>query len=284
MNIFFNGMKYSLVLFTLLVGEIVMAKPMILPDHEGYKDFLISPWKPDAPTLVVFKDPYCPYCVKALKHLDKLDNYNVFMFWAPILGKASVVKVNQILACTSPAGINVVDAVIQRSQISCEQSNNERLKELNMEVVDSYDPNSVPSYYFGGKKVQLSTLNITRSKLLPDLTPTKLNWSRYNQLKAGQVAHNGLLNTIIFTPSKLRSTLDRALASETLYSWYLVDQYCLPQQSCTSVEKKAQELRLLLGQETVSIPTVFIDGRKIESHDYSKYFSSTLIERLMLTQ
>ena len=102
-------------------------EPRIIPDQQKYADFLLEPYKPGKPSVVVFKDPYCGYCIRALGNLERLDEYNVYMFWAGILGKRSKDKVNAIMQCNEPVSQPIFDNVMARSrEVSCEQANEER--------------------------------------------------------------------------------------------------------------------------------------------------------------
>ena len=111
----------------------------IIPDPEKYQDFLLEPYKPGAPTVVAFKDPYCGYCIRALQNLEKLSEYNVYLFWAGILGERSVARVDDIFDCAAPVSQTVFDSVVKREQTTaCEKGlkyQTRYLRALNAEIM-----------------------------------------------------------------------------------------------------------------------------------------------------
>lgn len=263
-----------------------LASNKIIPDHESYKDFLIEPYKPGAPTVVVFKDPYCGYCIRALKNLDRLSNYNVYMFWAGILGKSSEKKVSAILDCAAPVSQAVFDNVIARkSQVQCDKGLAQetlRLRQLNQEIVANYKPNSVPSYHFGGRKVYVSQLDRFKRNLQMNITPIQLQWERYAALKVGSQAHQGLGNAIVFLPqnSIKRPHVIKALEKDTNFSWYLVEQNCNKGSGCSETEKLSEELRLLMDVTGSDQTATVINGTVINPTRYHQYFSAGLATML----
>ena len=266
-----------------MISTSAFSANLIIPDKVKYKDFLLEPWKQAAPSVVVFKDPYCPYCVKALQRLERLNQYNVFMFWSPILGKASTKKVNEIFYCSSPVSKDVFYSIINRTnKINCVLGNKSEtayLKSLNDEIVENYDPRSVPSYYFGGKKTYISQLDDFKTKIAMDITPVQLKWQRYKKLRIANTAHQGLANAIIFLPatSVKRSSLIESLKNETNYTWFLVNKNCLTGMECDEQEKLSEELRLLLDVTDSSEIAIVINGTVINPERYKRYFSTSLV-------
>ncbi|MFT4924821.1 MAG: thiol-disulfide isomerase/thioredoxin [Phenylobacterium sp.] len=259
----------------------------IIPSQIKHQDFLLDPYKPGAPSVVVFKDPYCGYCIKALQRLDRLSEYNVYMFWAGILGDRSVKKVEQIMNCAAPISNQVFNSVIQRSELNCEQGMTfatQHLKALNDEMVGNYQPNSVPSYHFGGRKVYVSQLDKFKNKLRMNITPIQLQWQRYSSLRVANTDHQGLANAIVFLPkeSVKREYLIDALKKDNNYSWYLVEDSCVATgkgnsgADCTKQQKLAQELRLLLDVTDASASATVVNGTVINPLRYKQYFSAGL--------
>ena len=124
----------------------VLAKAQ--PDPEKHKAFLLNEYDENKPVLVAFKDPRCPYCTKAFKQKETLDNYNVFVFWSPILGNTSARQVESFFHCDQPMGDEVIEAVINRQQVSCGDEFNDELWALNDGMVKEYEPKSVPQYWY----------------------------------------------------------------------------------------------------------------------------------------
>ncbi|WP_412972479.1 hypothetical protein [Glaciecola sp. MF2-115] len=158
------------------------------PDPVKHAEFLLKNWDQTKPTLVAFKDPRCPYCIKAFKNMEVLDNYNVFVFWAPILGTTSQRQVDTFFKCEHPLGDKVISAVLTRKQVSCEHESNEVLRSLNDEMVHVYDPRSVPQYWYGNEKtwisrLKLATTNQQRIQALAQRSAVKIPWNRYEEFR-----------------------------------------------------------------------------------------------------
>lgn len=272
-------MKFFSFFLTIAFSGLLSASSLIVPSKEVYSDFLIEPWKPNAANVIVFKDPNCGYCIRALKRLDKYKDYNVFMFWAPILGKSSEEQVDNIFQCEKPVGEEVILSVINRDKISCTQSTkkNDKLTLLNKEIVENYNPQSVPSYYFGGQKVWLSTLNRFKKINKTDYNSIKLDWERYQTLKLDQRGHQGLANAIVFLPKTVdKQALQNKLTNDVRYNWYIAD-------ACTDCNalpenKLSQELMLLFNVEGQDDLKVVINGVMIEPERYGKYKLEALFD------
>jgi len=271
-------MRFLIILCSFLAMGNVKAENFIIPTQEKYSEFLIEPWKPNAANVLVFKDPNCGYCIKALKRLDKYKNYNVYMFWAPILGSSSKRQVEAIFDCEKPSGDEVILSVINREKIKCTKAEkgNNKLKALNNEIVENYNPQSVPSYYFGGQKVRLSTLNRFKVINKTETQSIKLDWKRYQKLKLDQNGHQGLANAIIFVSDKKNTTpLQDKLKSDYRYNWYIAE-------SCTvcsdgAVNKRATELALLFNIEQQDELSLVINGVVIEPERYREFKLESLL-------
>jgi glutaredoxin len=272
-------MKFFSFLLTIGFSCALSANLFIVPSKEVYSDFLIEPWKPNAASVIVFKDPNCGYCIRALKRLDKYKDYNVFMFWAPILGKSSERQVDSIFQCEQPVGEEVILAVVNREEITCKKStrNSDQLTQLNKEIVDNYSPQSVPSYYFGGQKVWLSTLNRFKKVNKAAFNSITLDWKRYQTLKIDQNGHQGLANAVVFLPETSDKTaLQNKLKNDVRYNWYIVD-VCLECAGLTE-NKLSQELMLLFNVEEQDELNIAINGVLIEPERYSKFKLESLFD------
>lgn len=279
----------SLVLMACVSQQTRANQTFIVPDHEQYADFLLEPYKPGKPSIVAFKDPHCGYCIKALGRLERLSEYNVYMFWAGILGKRSVAKVEQIMSCDQPVSQSVFDSVVRRASIiACQPGDDERVTKLNAlndTVVESYQPNSVPSYFFGGRKVYVSQLEKFKRSMQMNVTPIQLDWQRYADLRVGNGAHQGLANAIVFLPpnSPKKPYILKALTKESKYSWHLVEAGCKPGEKCDSKQKLSEELKLLmdLSAEDIANTAMVINGTVINPERYRQYFSAGLAMMLV---
>lgn len=272
-------MRFISFILTIAFSSILSANALIIPSKEVYGDFLIEPWKPNAANVIVFKDPNCGYCIRALKRLDRYKDYNVFMFWSPILGKSSESQVENIFQCEKPVGEEVILAVVNRDKINCKKStfHNDKLTKLNKKIVENYNPQSVPSYYFGGEKVWLSTLNRFKEKNVTDYNAITLDWERYQTLKLDQSGHQGLANAIVFLPkSSNREAFERKLKRDGRYNWYIAEA-C---RGCSRLpfNQMSQELMLLFNIEDQDHLTLVINGVVIQPERYSKYKLELLLD------
>jgi glutaredoxin len=272
-------MKFISLFFIFLLSFPVLAGSLLIPDKETYHDFLIDPWKEDAPTIIAFKDPNCGYCIKALKNLAQYKNYNVFMFWSPILGTSSTTKVNDIFACDNPIGKDVINSVINRKAISCESTSllkNKRAKlaALNYGVVSLYKPQSVPAFYFGGQKVRLNSLAKFKNDITNTTALVKLQWKRYEPIKVSKNGHSGLANAIVFIPNNFqkKDDLSNLLKDDLRYTWHLAESSC-QSKNCVLTDKETltEELKLLLNITEIAKPILVVNGMVIEPSRYGVY-------------
>ena len=291
-----SSMKYLILFLSILLGYSGFAKAndtnelnaKIIPTPEVYSDFLIEPWKPSAPSVIVFKDPNCGYCIRALKALDKYKDYNVFMFWSPILGDYSDKRVAAIMECDDPISQGVFDDVITRKPIECKSSdalNHEhfRLQQLTKEIVQKYNPQSVPSYYFCGQKVYLSSLTKFKPQLTTGITPVQLDWARYETLHLKQSGNQGLANAILFVSNELSTnkSLISSLENDFRYNWHLAQSTC-ENKNCTKDEEsnRSAELRLLMDVPEGAQIALAIDGMVIQSERINQYLSNDSINAI----
>lgn len=292
----YSSMKFLVLFLSILFGYSGLARAndtsglnaKIIPTPEVYSDFLIEPWKPNAPSVIVFKDPNCGYCIRALKALDKYKDYNVFMFWSPILGDYSDKRVAAIMECDDPISQEVFDDVITRTPIECKSSDalnprHSRLQQLNKEIVQNYNPQSVPSYYFGGQKVYLSSLKKFKQQLTNGITPVKLDWARYEALRLKQSGNQGLANAILFVSDELSTSksLIASLENDFRYNWHLAKSTC-ESKYCTKNEEsnRSAELRLLMDVPEDAQIALVIDGMVIQTERLNQYLSNESINAI----
>ncbi len=271
-------------------------QPRLIPDPGTYQAFLLGEWKPEAPTLIAIKDPFCPYCIRNLKRRAQLKKYNVFLFWAPILGEDSVTRVNEYFKCDSPVGGVVIEAAISRQAPRCTAKIGQKQLMLNRQMVDSYDPKSVPQYWLGGRRVSLANLNLFRPAVNADeiakLSPLKVDWLRYRGLSLNEpmtMRHN--MAIVLPDGYGLDPEVLSLLSNNTLYNWYLFSNnlnephkswlWC--QQRADSCVNKAEardsgdveerlsyynlEFRLLTGLDQVSQPVFLLEGKVLSDRE-----------------
>ena len=156
-----------------------------IPTEQVYHQFLLKDWRANKPSVLVFKDPFCPYCIRAIPKLQALNDYNVFVFWSPILGQRSINRVNEIFQCERPISANILQAVKYRYSPECAGELNKEMQQLNQHVVDNYKINAVPSYFFQGQRVSLAYLANQKLKH-PRINGVAVNWKRYALMKVHQ--------------------------------------------------------------------------------------------------
>lgn len=150
-------------MFGLLVGVLFgsalrASEVLPIPSVDDAESFLLNGWRADRPNLLVFKDPFCPYCLKAAPQLEHLVGYNIFVFWAPILGEKSKLRVKEYFKCQRPVSQKIIDALVARVSPNCGDQIKQASLVKNVTYVDAYNINSVPSFYLQGQKVSLSQL------------------------------------------------------------------------------------------------------------------------------
>ncbi|MCJ8321330.1 MAG: thioredoxin fold domain-containing protein [Colwellia sp.] len=284
-------MRLLLGAFVLFFHTSLWAESFFVPDKENYKDFLIEPWKPNLASIIAFKDPNCGYCIKALKNLKQYEDYNVFMFWSPILGKASDNKVNDIFDCDDPIGKGVINSVINRKPIICESTSllkkkREQLESLNHDVVSSYNPQSVPAFYFGGQKINLNSLAKFKRDITSSPALVKLQWQRYEIIKVSSSQHSGIANAIIFIPNNFKRVdyLSNLLEEDPKYNWHLAENSCESKYCVlTDKEKLTEELKLLLNITELDKPVFVVNGMIVKSERYGLYQLEKLAKAIKMT-
>ena len=230
------------------------------PSYAEHKAFLLQQWDPSKPSLIAFKDPRCPYCIKSLQKRERLDNYNVFLFWAPILGPGSQAQVERFFHCETPTNSEVLMAVTLRKYPLCAGSRNEDLRRVNDAMVDAYKPNSVPQYWYGGRRVALAQLNLAlpkseRLQLLAQNSPLKIQWDRY-QSHAVNPPLKDILTIGVVLPDKaiINENALTIMRQDSDINWYVFDN-----ENVNS--KSSVEFRMLTNLFTVSKATLVVEGK-----------------------
>ncbi|WP_157447347.1 thioredoxin fold domain-containing protein [Catenovulum agarivorans] len=156
---------------------------MPIPDPIAQQAFLLNGWRADRPNLLVFKDPFCPYCIKVIPKLDQLAGYNIYLFWAPILGSASKQRSSEFFQCQRPVSEAILAAVEQRQKPQCDGELQSDLMVQNTQYVDAYQINAVPSFYLQGQKVSLARLLEYQQSTAASVFGVKPDWQRFTKLQ-----------------------------------------------------------------------------------------------------
>jgi len=273
--------SFAIGVFTLLLQAKSFAQSvpnplLIVPDKETYSDFLMSPWKDGAPTLVAFKDPLCGYCIKALKQRARLENYNVFLFWSPILSERSKTKVNTFFNCEKPVTDEILDAVMLRENVSCNGPVNIKLRRLNDQMMARYQPNFVPQYWFGGQRQTFAQLKLSQSSLdiikqIESLSSVKIPWQRYTELALNEKMPQGKPNIALVLPAKIQVSeeLLDSLKNDRSLNWYLLS-------GNTSSNKRDIEFRMLNNVQDVDQPQYILEGKLLSVDEQKRVITGKL--------
>ncbi len=275
----------AFLLFGMLTSVVYAEKSVarLIPDHQQYQPFLLQPWKPGKPALIALKDPFCPYCIQALKRRSQLINYNVFVFWTPILGEQSVARVREFFKCASPVAPQVIDATVNIRRPVCNGPFNDKLFALNQRILDSYAPNSVPQYWMGGGQVALASLKLERPTVdvaaIAASARLRINWPRYQSMAlnvpltqrysiALMLPEGYLLNPEMIRKIKQNRRFNwymggAAIDSEDLYAEFLCrspDGQC-NEGTLADYRYSEEEFRLLNGIKKITRPTFILEGK-----------------------
>lgn len=272
-----NLLKLSVIIFILFCVP-VSSTEVIVPDKDIHRAFLLEEWDPKKPVLVTLKDPRCGSCIRALKNRKRLENYNVFMFWAPILGEASILDVERYFHCKSPVSSQVLDAVIQRKFLQCNGNKKNDLVKLNNQLVRSYSPNYVPQYWYAGLRVNPNQLNLTLSyvqkiKAIVDGSLLKIPWDRYqsNAVTSNQQALN--IGLVVPTNLKVSEELYSELSQDKKLNWFVFD-------NSSPHTKGNMEFRILTGLLAPAKMTFVLEGKVLSEKEMNLVLSERLIDIL----
>jgi hypothetical protein len=177
-----------------------------IPAISTHEPFLYSDWQGDRANLLVFIDPLCPYCKKAIPKFDGITDYNVFVFWSPIFGDRSERAIEPLFTCVKPSSDALLhsllngtrDQVLERDCAGGEYDQN--LREVNNRMVDSYQINSVPSFYLQGTRTSISRVYNPNGASGQAVNGVALKWARYENSK---VIDNTITNYLaVILPSR----------------------------------------------------------------------------------
>jgi glutaredoxin len=249
--------------------------PLPIPDKTTYSEFLVNPWQANKPSLITFKDPRCPHCAKAIKKIDRLDNYNVFVFWAPILGDRSKQIVDQIFSCQTLTSDEVFKAVIRRNAPQCNSVMNEARRKLNDDIVASYNPRSVPQYWLGGSRVQVARLNLAETKeqriaSIKENTSLQIPWKRYADMSVTP-DKRGLYRAALVLPASksINDFFKTAMYTDNTFKWHVVE---------SNKNSKSTEFMLLTNLIEVTKPTVIIEGKVLTENEMNSLLSESFLQ------
>lgn len=273
----------SSVAFTAVFSSNAQVLP--IPNQNEHGAFLLDPWKPEAPVLVAFIDPYCPYCIKALKSKERYQYYNTFIFWAGILGDRSIARVEEILACNNPVSESVINSVVQRIAPECDKSKSLEHRELAQHMVDAYDPMAVPSYYFGGRRVGLGELARMVNGVNQLESTVKLDWSRYAELRWRRNNHN-LAKLIAVVPTEWSANeVQNNIPLDAKFDWYVAganfEAICSQLNEGCELEakegyrKRSAEIQLLYDLKSSDKVQYVLNG--VLLNDPTKLFSKSMV-------
>lgn len=269
-------------LFSIFTAQ---AEPLPIPSPDVHSEFLLQPWKANALSVIVFKDPFCPYCVKALERVDDLKDFNVFMFWYPIFGERSEQRISQMFQCASPSGHQVVTSVIAKKSPDCDGDINLHLMELNRKMYEAYSPSGVPSYYLGGAKTSVPAL-MELKRSVPSIQPSvNLELSRYEQNKLDMLSQK-TASLLLLLPSRYEKTSEiiALVKKHAEYDWYLftdgsqesyVEMCAEMAGNCDrnmllNYSSLGKEIMLLFGVDTLVSPVLIMNGKLLSYSEIKK--------------
>lgn len=270
-----NNIIRSMFFIVSTVVSLTVVKPVLsvsfIPTETEYFPFLINGWDAKRKSVLIFKDPYCPYCIKAIPEIEKLTSYNVFIFWAPILGERSEKRVDDIFQCNSPVSQKIFSSMSVRKSPNCRNPINEKLKSLNQFVVDNYNINAVPSVFMQGKQVSLAQL-IKEPNRKPAINGVKVNWKRFQLMQQNSDVEAKTL--VLLIPNSHQEKLSKVINQYKPEFVFLAgkvlekspgflkcksnNQLCLAYQS-DQYQAKYQEFTMLFGSTIKPDKLVLID-------------------------
>jgi hypothetical protein len=195
--------------FVLFCVANAQTDPKFIPDSNEYQAFIYGDYDPKKMSVLVFKDPFCPYCIRAIDKLDKLNAYNVFIFWAPILGANSQARVSSFFTCSKLADSHLLDAVKNKMAPNCGGAINPTLMQKNSDVVENYQINAVPSYFLQGQATSLQAL-VALKPNNPNINGVRLDWSRYALMQKN--ARDSASNLVLLIPPDKNHLVDTLLS------------------------------------------------------------------------
>ena len=242
-----------------------------MPDPVRHQAFLLNQWQPHKPAIIAFKDPRCPYCVSALKKRHRMDNYNVFLFWAPILGEKSRNDVEELFHCRSPVEPALLERISRGMKVLCSGDYQTKLASLNAEMVASYQPSYVPQYWFGGRSVsfeslQLTSRNSTALQALVESSTLKIPWLRYGEFLVNR-PKQGARNLAVVVPDAMKSShqFETLIARHPQFNWYLFDG------QRSTLSSREREFRLLNNLIVTDKPAFVLEGHIMTRQQVTRF-------------
>ena len=169
--------------------------------------------------------------------------------------------------------------MINRKPLVCTGTENHDLRTLNDLMVQQYAPNSVPQYWYGGRRVSLSQLNLIQSieqqiQLIAKNSKLKVKWERY-QSKAVATANIGLTSIGLVMPqnTEISGELLDLMRHDTRLNWYVF-------QNSTPSSKENVEFRILTNLTDNPKPTFVLEGKVLSSEEVNSVVNKTLISLL----
>ena len=275
--------------------------PKLIPSQDKHAPFLVGSWKPSKKTLVVFKDPYCEHCLAELPFLKKLTDYNVFLFWAPILGQASVRKVDEMMRCSWPLEEDLLQKIRKGESTGCNGPIDKSIVQLNQNMIKAYNPQVVPLYYLHGRSISSKSLfaGIRKKTFLQVAESSKLrpDWSRYQLSKIRnnlKIEESVAVAILIPGNWQLTATMIETLPVEANIEWYLfwnpIDEnmlsglcegdkvqplgFCVsPRDNADLYREQTLEFFTLLGVEDLQTLRIFINGLEVKGNQIDFLFT-----------
>jgi len=272
---------YTFLMFCLssVVSFPLQADQHLIPDNKVHSAFLLNEWQANKPSLIAFNDPRCPHCIKALAQRERLANYNVYLFWAPILGDASKQTVDLLFHCDSPSETTVIESVINRKAPTCAGPEKQVLRSLNDNMIQQYALNSVPQYWYGGRRVALSQLNLALStkQIIQSIAQNsllKVQWERYNS-KAVATANIAIANIglVISQDTEVSTKLIYLMGRDKRFNWYIFQNSALS-------SKENTEFRMLTNLENSNETTFVLEGKILSKTEVNSVLDKELIKLL----
>ena len=291
---------YPFLLMITLSSLSLAASQQRLSNIKHDRGFLLGAFKPKAPDLILFEDPFCSYCIEGLKKRAQLKNYNLYIYWHPIMGDESVARVADFFRCKQPVNERLIKGVIDLESPKCQGEINQDLLMRNKQVVASFNPKTLPQYWLNGQPIKFSRLNLVKSvekaEIIQSESELILHWERYQPFAVNEPLaerHNMAVVVPDSLYSAIKLNLIAILNTDTRYNWYffsktlsdkMVSMFwchespnaCLIKPGSEKNQDLKQEFKLMTGLEHMD-EVVFLLGGKILSEKEKKYMSSKAI-------
>ena len=256
-------------LWAFLNSLLAYAQPLIIPDPEKHAAFLYHDWQPERRNLVVFMDPICPYCKRAIPKLDRIHDYNVFVYWAPVFGARSEQQVAPLFDCEKPTASYILHSFVKSAAVQgvkCEGPYGPQRRALNDAMVAHYQVDAVPAFYMQGTRTSLVQIMASQSQPVQAVPSSihgvSIDWSRYSRAKIMERVHSRHLAMIL--PSHIDLTQAQQLIEQHRPEYLfgvvnhrvalceqIAGMHCEDDQQAADIQRRQlQEIELLLGLKT----------------------------------